>query len=156
MTRLSWKGIAASALVAGTLAGLGVAQAAGDPAKVIAYRQAVMKSLAANATGLFAILQGDVSYSKNLLGHAKALHEGSMMIVDAFPEGSGAGAETRAKPEIWTDWEKFAAAAKTLEDASAELVTAAEGGDMAAIGAAAGKVGDACGGCHKPFRVAQQ
>ena len=33
-----------------------------------------------------------------------------------------------------------------------ELVTAAESGDMAAVGAALGTTGNGCGGCHKPFR----
>jgi len=152
MIRWSWKGIAASTLVAGLLAGVGATQAADDPAKVIAYRQAVMKSLAANASGLFAILKGEVSYTAHLAGHARALHEASLMIADGFPEGSGVG-DTRAKAEIWTDWEKFAAASKALVDASAELVAAADAGDMDAVGAAAGKVGDSCGGCHKPFRA---
>jgi cytochrome c556 len=33
-----------------------------------------------------------------------------------------------------------------------DLAAAGDSGDMAAIGAAAGGVGKACGGCHEPFR----
>jgi len=44
------------------------------------------------------------------------------------------------------------AAAKKLEDASDELVAAAEKGDMKAVGAAMREVGGSCGNCHKPFR----
>jgi len=32
------------------------------------------------------------------------------------------------------------------------MVDAAASNDMAIIGAALGKLGKACGGCHKPFR----
>ncbi|MDP7641941.1 MAG: cytochrome c, partial [Alphaproteobacteria bacterium] len=65
--------------------------------------------------------------------------------------GSGDG-DTDALPSIWQDWAKFEAAAKTLQTAAANLADAAGSGDMAAIGAAAGAVGKACGGCHEPFR----
>ena len=33
-----------------------------------------------------------------------------------------------------------------------KLAEAADSGDMAAVGAAMGNLGQACGGCHKPFR----
>jgi len=75
------------------------------------------------------------------------------LIPEIFPAGSEAGAPSEAKPEIWKDWDKFAAAAKTLEDQSAKLAEVAAGGDVGAIGAQLGEVGKACGGCHEPFRV---
>ena len=54
--------------------------------------------------------------------------------------------------EIWQDKAKFEAAAKALQTATGELVSLAESGDLAAVGAQLQKVGQACGGCHKPFR----
>ncbi len=73
------------------------------------------------------------------------------MMPDIFPTGSGEG-DTDSLPSIWQDWPKFEAAAKTLQTAAADLAVAADSGDMAAIGAAAGALGKACGGCHEPFR----
>ena len=152
MLRLRIVLVAAALIGAGAL---GLAHAADDPAEVLAYRKHVMGSQAANISIIFAVLEGKVSYSQHVAGSARALHESAMMVLDVFPEGSAVG-DSRAKPEIWTDWAKFEAAAKALQTASADLVAAAEGGDMAAIGAAAGKVGEACGGCHKPFRAEKQ
>lgn len=146
-------GLIALVVIGATAAG--VARAADDPAEVLAYRKNVMGSLAANISNVFAVLGGKVSYSQHLVASAKALHESSTLLLDVFPEGSAVG-DSRAKPEIWTDWAKFEESGKALQLASAELVTAAEGGDMAAIGAAAEKVGGACGGCHKPFRTEKQ
>ncbi|MEX2649502.1 MAG: cytochrome c [Alphaproteobacteria bacterium] len=152
MSRLC-NGVLAVALCAGALAG--VAQAADDPAEVLAYRRHVMGTMAASISGIFAVLEGKVSYSQHVASHARALHGASLMVLDVFPEGSAVG-DSRAKPEIWTDWAKFEAGGKALQTATADLVAAAEGGDMAAIAAAAGKVGEACGGCHKPFRAEKQ
>jgi cytochrome c556 len=136
-------------------AAVGVAHAADDPAEVLAYRKHVMGALASGISNVFAVLEGKASYSQHMVGSAKILHEASLQILDVFPAGSAVG-DSRAKPEIWTDWAKFEAAGKALQVAAADLVAATEGGDMAAIGAAAGKVGDACGGCHKPFRAEKQ
>ena len=145
--------MAASAVVAGGLAFAmtGATLAADEPANVIKYRGAVMGSLGAHITAIFAVLQGEVSYGDHIGAHAAAMHGMSKLIPDMFPAGSGEG-ETRAKPDIWQDWAKFEAAAKALQSSTAKLVEAAESGDMGAVGAAAGAVGDACGGCHKPFR----
>jgi cytochrome c556 len=145
---------ALAALLGTTLGGAGAVQAADDPAAVFEYRKHVMGILAGSISNVFAVLEGKASYPQHLAGSAKALDAAAGMVLDVFPEGS-ATPESRALPEIWTDWAKFEAAGKALQAASAELVAAAEGGDMAAIGAAAGKVGDACGGCHKPFRKPQ-
>ena len=46
----------------------------------------------------------------------------------------------------------FNKALSAFQAASAKLLEAANSGDKAAVGAALGGVGKACGGCHKPFR----
>ncbi len=127
------------------------AQAADDPKNVIKYRRAVMSSIAAHITGIAAVVKGEVSFTGHLPAQARALHDMSLLIGDLFPPGTDVGV-TRAKPEIWQQPEKFAAAIKALQTASAELLAAAESGDVNAVGAKLGPVGKACGGCHKPFR----
>ncbi len=129
----------------------GAAEAADDPANVIAYRQKVMSGMASHIGAIAAVLKGEVSYAGHIVGHARAMQAASTMLPDIFPPGSGVG-ETRAKPEIWQNWTKFESGIKAFQTASARLVEAAESGDMGAIGAALGGVGDSCGGCHKPFR----
>ena len=127
------------------------AAATDDPANVIAYRQKVMSGIGSHIGAIVAVLRGEVSYAGHLAGHARAMHDASIMLADIFPPGSGVG-ETRAKPEIWQNWTKFESGIKAFQTASAKLVEAAESGDMDAVGAALGGVGDSCGECHKPFR----
>ena len=127
-------------------------EAANEPENVIKYRQNVMRAITGHIAAIAGVLKGEVTYAEHIVAHARAMHATSMMIPDIFPAGSGVG-ETRAKPEIWQNWSKFETAAKTLETATGELARVAESGDMAAIGAQLGKVGEACGGCHKPFRT---
>jgi cytochrome c556 len=73
-----------------------------------------------------------------------------------FPKGTSMTdlpGKSYAKPNIWTDTDKFNAAAKTAADKAAALNTALKGGEKAAITAAYGDMGkNGCGGCHETFR----
>ena len=142
--------ITAGTIAAGLFAGA-AAQAADDPANVIKYRQTVMGSIGAHIGAIAAVVKGEVSFTGHVAKHARAMHAASLMIPDIFPPGSDVG-ETRAKPDIWQNWAKFEAAYKTLQAETGELARVADSGDMAAVGAQLGKVGESCGGCHKPFR----
>lgn len=127
------------------------AVAADDPANVIKYRQKIMSAVGAHMGSIGAVLKGEVSFSGHVADHARALQATSMMAADIFPPGSGVG-ETRAMTKIWDNWAKFEKAVKAFQVATGALVEAAESGDMTAVGAAMGNLGNACGGCHKPFR----
>jgi cytochrome c556 len=76
------------------------------------------------------------------------------MAPDAFPDVSKDG-KTKAKPEIWTDTTGFAKAMKEFGDSSAALaaLVKTDHTNSAAFKAAAGKVGEACKGCHDNFRA---
>lgn len=69
-----------------------------------------------------------------------------------FPEGSDFG-DTGALESIWTDQKGFEKASQRLVDASGELVTVSQSGDMKAIGKAVGAVGGACKNCHDNYRA---
>jgi cytochrome c556 len=71
-----------------------------------------------------------------------------------WPEGSEAGAieDVRAKAEIWAEIPKFEEHQQTLADVTATLAQAA-GTDLESLKAAFGPVGEACGSCHKAYRV---
>lgn len=127
------------------------AQAAGDPVDAFQYRLKIMSSLSAHIGSIADVLKGKVAYTDHIVGHARALQAAGRMLEDVFPPGSDVG-ETRSKPEIWQQPEKFKAAMQAFQTATDGLVAAAESGDMGAIGNALGPVGKGCGGCHKPFR----
>jgi len=82
---------------------------------------------------------------------ATKINAKAMEIATLFPAGSDQG-DTKAKPEIWQNPDDFSTKLKALQDESAMLVTAAGGGDMAAVKAQYEKLGGTCGGCHKVYK----
>ena len=115
------------------------------------HRKAVMQGIVGHIKALGAVAKGKAKADAGTVVHAMALDELSASVKFLFPKGSGGG-DSRSKPEIWTEWDKFEAAAHALSAATPALVAAAKTGDAGQIGAAIGPVGKACGGCHKPFR----
>ena len=69
-----------------------------------------------------------------------------------FPAGSDKG-DTKALPTVWSDSAGFMAASKNVDAAYDKLAVAAGSGDMAALTAAFGDTGKACGACHDKFRA---
>ena len=72
--------------------------------------------------------------------------------VKMFPAGSDKG-DTKALPTVWSDMPGFIEADKAANAAYDKLAVAAGSGDMAAVTAAWGDVGKACGACHTKFRA---
>ncbi|CAN5908583.1 hypothetical protein BH11PSE3_BH11PSE3_15260 [soil metagenome] len=71
--------------------------------------------------------------------------------VNMFPPGSDK--DSKALPTVWSDSAGFMAASKTADTAYDKLAVAAGSGDMAALTAAFGEAGKACGGCHEKYRA---
>ncbi len=127
-------------------------QAQSDEA-IIQYRQKLMVANGAHMGSIGDILKNKLPYAANphIVEHARAINLSSKLIADAFKKEITEG-KTDAKPEIWKDWDKFTAAAKTLGEESAKLAEVAQSGSMEEVVAQVKKLGDACGNCHKPFR----
>lgn len=126
------------------------AQAPSDEAMVM-YRQKVMSSQGASMGAIGDIVKNKLPFQAHITMHAQDIQAMSTLIADAFKQKVTEG-KTDAKPELWQEWEKFTAAAKTLQDESGKLAQVATAGDMEAISAQVKKLGDACGNCHKPYR----
>ncbi len=117
-------------------------------------RQAMMRSNGAHMGVIGAFNEGGITDPKLVESAAGAINRIAKALPAVFPPGSGveAGA-TRAKAEIWTDWDGFLAAAQALDTTSAALVEAAKSGNAEAIAAAAGAIGgEAFGACHGKYR----
>ncbi len=126
----------------------GLSQAQTD---VIKQRQADMKANGASMKAINGILEAS-GPAADVAAEATKINAKAMEIATLFPAGSDQG-DTKAKPEIWQDPDDFAAKLKALQDESAMLVTAANGGDMAAVKAQYDKLGGTCGGCHKIYKA---
>lgn len=144
------------ALAGGVAALVGsAAWAQGTPEGIVEYRQSLMSAQGGHVGAIARVVRGEAPFTDHVLAHAQALQETAALIVAAFPPGTGPDVvpDTRALPSIWENPEGFAAAATQLETASAALAQAAQSGDPAAIAAAFGPVGQACGTCHENFRA---
>ena len=139
-------------LVSGAI-GLGLAAGpASANEAAVKYRQAVMKALGGHMGSVAAIVKGEVANKDHLAGHAQAIAALGKMTKDIFPADSNNVGGTKALAAVWDKPDDFAKAVAAFETASAGFADAAGGGDMAAVGAALGQLGQSCGGCHKPFR----
>ena len=128
-------------------------------AQIVKYRESVMEANGGHMAAVAMIVKGESDRTADLPAHAAALHDLAGSLDALFPEGSGPGNpafETEAKAEIWTQKDKFATAVKTYETATAKLVDVAKKNDLAAIKAAFGAVGGACGDCHDAFKIDEE
>ncbi len=115
------------------------------------YRQKLMQANSANYGAIRHILKHKLPFQSHIVTHAQELQLGSALIAKGFKKEITAG-KTDSKPDIWKDWDKFAAAAKAMGEESAKLAVVAQSGGMADIAAQVKALGKSCGGCHKPFR----
>ena len=68
-----------------------------------------------------------------------------------FVDGSDKG-DTKAEPKIWTERDKFNAAAAKMQEEMVKFNVVAKGGNIDAIKAAVGDTGKACKACHDNYR----
>jgi cytochrome c556 len=139
----------AGMLAAGTM--VGGATIALAQADVIKQRQDNRKQTTAAMRTIKGVVdsKGD---AKVVVQQAAKLKELEEAFDKMFPAGSDKG-DTKALPTVWSDMAGFQAASKAAEAAYDKLAVAAGSGDMAAIAAAFGNTGKACGACHQKFRA---
>jgi cytochrome c556 len=137
------------ALAAGAM--VGGATVALAQADVIKQRQDNRKATAGEMRAIKAIIdaKGD---AKGAVAHAAKLKELEIAFDKLFPPGSDKG-DTKALPTVWSDMAGFQAASKNVDAAYDQLAVAAGSGDLAALTAAFGATGKACGACHEKYRA---
>jgi cytochrome c556 len=150
--------------IAAVGAGTALAQ---DPATVLNQRQDVMKAKgrALGAVRAFTEDKADLAAARAAGAELLKLLEATPTL---FPQKTSLvefPGKTRAKPEIWAQWDKFNEAHRVALTQAQALNTALQSGDKAAITAALGNLArdipgttptpGGCGGCHGPFRGPQ-
>ncbi len=148
MKRLSLLALA----VAGIATTLPAAAQFQKPEDAIKYRQSAMALQGATLGQVFAMANGRVPFDAKVAAeNIEIVAMLNRLQFKAFVEGSDKG-NTKAKPEIWTQKDKFAAnIAKSQEDV-AKLAAAGKTGNIDQIKSAAGAVGQSCKACHDEFR----
>jgi cytochrome c556 len=119
-------------------------------ADVVKQRQDNRKEAAATMRSIKGVIdaKGDV---KAVVASAAKLKQLENDFDKLFPKGSDQN--TKALPTVWSDWAGFQAASKNADAAYDKLAVAAGAGDLAAVTAAFGDTGKACGACHEKFRA---
>ena len=138
--------------LAGLVTALPVAAQFAKPEDAIKYRKAGMTMMAAHFGRVAAMANGRAPFdAKAAAENAEIATALSKLPYAGFIAGTDKG-DTKAKAEIWTEADKFRAAAARMQDEMVKLNAAAKGGNLDALKAAAGEVGKACKGCHDDFR----
>ena len=145
-----------AAFLAGTLASIAAATPAwaqfAKPEEAVEYRQSALTLIGNHMKRIKAQLDNSKPNLDIIRNSAALVETLKTLPFEAFPEGSGDIGETAAKPEIWTERDKFDKRAKEMQEKVAALNAAARTGDIGAIRTAFGETGKACKNCHDDYR----
>ncbi len=120
----------------------------------VKYRQSVMQVQSFHLGRIFAMANGRMPFDAKVAAEDAALLD----VIDklpfvAFIDGSDMAPGSKAKSEIWKERAKFNGLAQKMQEDVSKLSTAAKAGNLDAIRAAAGAVGQACKACHDAYQV---
>jgi cytochrome c556 len=122
------------------------------PEDAIKYRQSAMALQNHHLGRVFAMASGRVPFDAKVAAEQiEIVAMINRLQFAAFTEGSDKG-DTKAKPSIWTDKDKWAAAVAKSQEDVAKLAAVGKTGNLDQIKAAVGAVGQSCKGCHDAFR----
>jgi cytochrome c556 len=99
-------------------------------------------------------LKSDSPSIESIRRHADLIAGYAPQVVSWFPAGSGpeTGRRTRAKAEIWTDFDTFRQRARAFEVEAARFQRTVQTGDVEAIRTGHRELGQVCKNCHDRFR----
>jgi cytochrome c556 len=128
-----------------------------DKEKIVTERQDLMKQQGRELGVVRNYFQGKAE-QQAATAAIESLIKSVPTVTNLFPAGTGIGevsVKTRAKPEIWSEHDKFLAADKTVAGQIAMLDAAVKSGDKEKTEAIFKEIG-ACAGCHNSFRAEDQ
>jgi cytochrome c556 len=138
--------------VAGIVTALPAAAQFAKPEDAIKYRQSAMALQGATLGRVFAMANGRVPFDAKVAAeNIEIVAMLNKLQFAAFTDGSDMG-NTKAKPIIWTQKDKFNAEITRNQEAVAKLVAAGKTGNLDQIKTAVGAVGQSCKSCHDEFR----
>jgi cytochrome c556 len=152
MKRLSRTMLMAGAALLGAATALPAAAQFAKPEDAIKYRKGAFTVMAAHFGRVAAMANGKIPFdAKVAADNAEIATIMSKLPYAGFIEGTDKG-ETRAEPKIWTEMDKFKAAAAKMQEEMAKLNVAAKSGNLDAIKVAVGDTGKSCKACHDNYR----
>ena len=152
MKRLFPSMLMAAAALAGFATALPAAAQFAKPEDAIKYRKAAFTVMAAHFGRVAGMANGKIPFdAKMAADNAEIATMMSKLPYAGFVDGSDKG-DTKAEPKIWTERDKFNAAAAKMQEEMVKFNVVAKGGNIDAIKAAVGDTGKACKACHDNYR----
>lgn len=140
------------ATVAALFTGLPAAAQFQKPEDAIKYRKAAFTVLGTHFGRIGAMVNNRIPFDAKVAAeNADIVAAMSKLPYAGFGPGTDKG-DTRAKPEIWTEQDKFNAGAKKMQEEVAKLDTAAKSGNADSLKAAFGEAAKTCKACHDAYR----
>lgn len=149
MTRLLHPVLIASAL---SLAAPAHAQFA-KPEDAVKYRQSAFALMGSHMTRISGQLKSGNPDLRAIQSSAALVHTLAPLPFEAFTSGSDMVPSTKARPELWKDTAKVKDLADRMQAEVAQLATVAKSGEVKAIQAQLGAVGQSCKSCHDEYRA---
>jgi cytochrome c556 len=118
-------------------------------ADVIAERKANFKANAAAMKAIRAAL--GANDFETVVTQATTIAKWAKVMPNYFPANSDVG-DTKARPDIWMDFDDFKRSASKNEKAALELISIANKGDMSSTINAVKQLGVSCKSCHNNFK----
>jgi cytochrome c556 len=152
MPRSFMPGLMVAAGLATLLASTPAAAQFAKPEDAIKYRKAAFTVMGTHFGRVAAMANGRIPFdAKAAADNAELATMMSKLPYAGFGEGTDKG-DTRAEPKIWTEMDKFRAAAAKMQEEMVKLNVAAKTGNIDTIKAAVGATGQACKACHDSYR----
>jgi cytochrome c556 len=145
-----------SVLVLSTVAALMTALPAAaqfqKPEDAIKYRKAAFTVLGTHFGRIGAMVNNRIPFDAKVAAeNADIVATVAKLPYAGFGPGTDKG-DTRAKPEIWAEQDKFNAGAKKMQEEVAKLDAAAKTGNADSLKAAFGEAAKTCKACHDAYR----
>jgi cytochrome c556 len=122
------------------------------PEDAIKLRQSAMKLVGYNFGSIGNMVNDKKPYNKDeAIRNASNIEGLVTQPWEFFIAGTDKG-ETKARPEIWKENDKFKAAAEKLQAEAAKLAQVSKSGDMAALKTQFNAAAQACKNCHDNYR----
>ena len=152
MKRLFPSLLMSAAALVGLVTALPAAAQFAKPEDAIKYRKAAFTVMGTHFGRVAAMANGRIPFdAKAAADNAEIATMMSKLPYAGFVPGSDKG-ETKAEPKIWSEMDKFNAAATKMQEEMAKLNVAAKGGNLDTIKAAVGETGKSCKACHDNYR----
>lgn len=118
----------------------------------VKYRKSALFVMQQNFSRVAGMAGGKIPFDAKVAADSAAVAEFvSRLPWGAFGDGTDKG-DTRAKPEIWKEREKFTEYAEKMQADMVKLSAATKTGNLDSIKSAVNAVGGSCKTCHDAYR----